>query len=267
MAFWGCSFVFNDVPCDEYDLMLYDVGGTSGSTGKFASGVSILEDKTAYRYKPFFYGVKIEDKLKFQLVFGVNESRLDQGLYFSRDELEAIATWLTGHDKYMWLYIEQDDLKQIGYHCIITGLELIEFGLVPYALKATVECDSPYAYLPPQIFEYDIAGSSTIKIFNDSGHNGYYMPKLEIYPYTSIFKIKNITDNNRELSFISIPTSVTKISVDNELEIVSFYNEGINPYKYFNFKYLRLLRGQNELEISGHGKLRIICKFPVNVGS
>lgn len=267
MAFWGCSFVFDEVPCEEYDLMMYDIGGTSNSSGKFASGVSIMEDKTAYRYTPFFYGTKIEDKLKFQLVFGVNQDRIDQDKYLERDELEAIATWLTGHNRYKWLYINQNDLTQIGYRCIITGLDLIEFGMVPYALRATVECDSPYAYLPPQSFEYNIDGTARIRFFNDSGHNGYYMPKLEISPTTRNFKIKNITDGNREFAFTNIPTSVSTIDVDNEYEIISFRDEEINPYLYFNYKFLRLVRGVNELQITGKGKLKILCEFPVNVGS
>lgn len=38
MAFWGNSFVFNDIPCDDYDLMLYDVGSTAQGSGNFASG-------------------------------------------------------------------------------------------------------------------------------------------------------------------------------------------------------------------------------------
>lgn len=268
MAFWGCSFIFNDIPCEEYDLMLYEIGGTSGSSGKFATGVSIMEDKTAYRYTPFFYGTKLEEKLKFQLVFGVNEKRIEANQYLGRDELEAIATWLTGHDKYMWLYINQDDLTQIGYRCIITSLEIIEFGLLPYALKASVECDSPYGYLPPQSFEYDIDGTKTIRFINDSSHNGYYKPKIVISPTTrTSFKIKNMTDGGRELAFTNIPTSVHDIDVDNDHEIVSFRNEDINPYPYFNFTYLRLKRGVNELLVTGDGKLTINCEFPVNTGS
>ena len=59
MAFWGNSFVFNDIPCDDYDLMLYDVGSTAQSSGNFASGVSIIEETLPSRYKPHFYGVKV----------------------------------------------------------------------------------------------------------------------------------------------------------------------------------------------------------------
>lgn len=51
MAFWGNSFVFNDIPCDDYDLMLYDVGSTAQGSGNFASGVSIIEETLPSRYK------------------------------------------------------------------------------------------------------------------------------------------------------------------------------------------------------------------------
>ena len=63
MAFLGNYFVFNDIPCDDYDLMLYDVGSTAQSSGNFASGVSIIEETLPSRYKPHFYGVKFDKKL------------------------------------------------------------------------------------------------------------------------------------------------------------------------------------------------------------
>ena len=266
MAFWGNSFVFNDIPCDDYDLMLYDVGNTTQSAGKFASGVSIVEEKLPSKYKPYFYGAKFENKLEFTMVFGVNQRRIDTEKYLDRYELEAIASWLTGYDRYMWLEIEQEDLEYVRYRCIISNLELVEHGMVPWALKATITCDSPYAYLYPQIFEYNITGSQTIGFYNESSHNGYFMPQLEIELSSGgSFSIKNKSDNNRELVFSNLPPAVTKIEIDNDRCIIK-NDQGLNIYPYFNFKFLRLIKGENILEVQGNGKLRVICEFPINVG-
>lgn len=266
MAFWGNSFIFNDIPCEDYDLMLYDVGNDTQSTGKFASGVSIVEETLPSKYKPLFYGVKFDKKLNFDMVFGVNERRLDSEKYLDRYELEAIAFWLTGHDKYMWLEIEQKDLEYIRYRCIITELEIVEYGNIPWALKASVTCDSPYAYLYPQTFEYNILGTKTIDFYNEGSHNGYYLPQIEISSLIGgSFSIVNISDNNRTFSFRNVPASVTKIMVDNDRCIIT-NNQGLNIYPYFNFNFLRLVKGENRLQINGTGKLKIICEFPVNVG-
>lgn len=178
MAFWGHSFTFNDIPCEDFELMIYDIDGTSQSTGKFSSGVTVIEDKVSAHWKPYFYGVKLDNKLKFTMVFGVNQKRVDENKFLDRYELEAIAAWLTGHNKYMWLEIQQEDLAYVRYKCIVTGLEMVEFGMLPWALRATIECDSPYAYLYPQTFEYTVNGEQTISFYNESSHNGYYMPVL-----------------------------------------------------------------------------------------
>lgn len=265
MSFWGNTFIFNDVPCDDYELMLYNIGNNSQDSGNFASGVSIIEENVPTKYKPYFYGVQFNKKLEFTMVFGVNQRRIDLDKYLDRYELEAIAFWLTGHSKYMWLEIEQEDLEYVRYHCMISNLEIVEFGNIPWALKATVVCDSPYAYLYPQVFEYNISGTQTISFYNESSHNGYYMPKLEIELSGENFSIKNLSDNGRVFQFEDVPTSVGKIVVDNDRCIIE-NDQDLNIYPCFNFRFFRLVNGTNILEVSGTGVLRLICEFPVNVG-
>lgn len=273
MAFWGNTFVFNDIPCEDFDLMLYDVDNNSQSAGNFASGVSIIEETLPSRYKPYFYGVKYEKKLEFSIVFGVNQKRIDLEKHLDRYELEAIASWLTGHNKYLWLEVEQEDLRYVRYHCMVTSLNIIEYGNIPWALKATVTCDSPYAYLYPQIFEYEVSGTQTFTFFNESSHNGYYMPKIEIERKAAIgsglmsdqFIIENLSDNNRAFKFSNLSESIERINVDNENCIIT-NDQGLNLYPNFNYHFLRLVKGENKLKVRGDGILRLICEFPVNVG-
>lgn len=68
-----------------------------------------------------------------------------------------------------------------------------------------------------------------------------------------------------KLKFTDIPTSVSAISVDNDRCIINSDND-INLYPYFNFKFFRLVKGLNQLKVSGKGTLRIVCEFPINVG-
>jgi len=266
MAFWGKSFVFNDVPCDDFDLMLYDVGSTTQGSGNFASTVSVVEETLPSRWKPYLYGVKYNNKLEFTMVFGVNQSRIDRGKFLDRYELENIAFWLTGHDEYLWLEVEQEDLEYVRYHCMISELSIVEDANIPWALKAKVTCDSPYAYMYPQVFEYTVSGTKTISFYNESSHNGFYMPKLQILLNSGgNFSIKNMSDNNREFKFQNIPASISRIDVDNDLGIIT-NNQDLNVYPYFNFKFLRLVKGENVLKLTGTGTLKIICEFPINVG-
>lgn len=267
MAFWGNTFIFNGVPCDDFELMLYDIGGSKQSDGSFASTVSVIEETVPSRWKPYFYGVRYDGKLQFSIVFGVNQKRIDKERYLDRYELEAIAFWLTGHNEYLWLEVEQSDLEYIRYHCMISGLEIIEHGNIPWALKATVTCDSPYAYLYPQEFSFDINGETTINFYNESSHNGYLRPIVEIELESGgDFSILNLSDNSlREFKFEDIPQSISKIHVDNDRCIIT-NDMDINIYPNFNFNFLRLVKGGNTLKVIGNGVLKIICEFPINVG-
>lgn len=180
MAFWGKSFTFNGVPCEDFGLMLYDIGEHRNSSGSFASTSTIVEDKTAKRCKPIFYGVKHDNKLEFSLVFGVNPNRLESHHHLDRGELDAIASWLTGHNEYHWLEFDQDDMMGIRYRAMITSLKVVEYGMLPWAFEATVVCDCPYAYQYPKVFEYDVEPGDKITFYNESSRNDYFYPKIEL---------------------------------------------------------------------------------------
>lgn len=267
MAFWGSSFIFNGIPCDDYELMMYDIGSASQSNDSQISAISIVEESLSSRWKPHFYGVKRDKKLEFSLVFGVNQERIDVNKYLERYEIENIASWLTGYNKYLPLEIIQSDLEYIHYKCIVSELKVVEYGNIPYALEAHIICDSPYAYLYPHEYSFNIDGETSICIFNESSCNDYFMPQIKIEQIAdSSFSIINLSDSGtREFKFTDIPTSVSAISVDNDRCIINSDND-INLYPYFNFKFFRLVKGLNQLKVSGKGTLRIVCEFPINVG-
>ena len=267
MAFWGCSFSFNGIPCEDFDLMVYNLDGASQSSGKFATGVSISEETVSRRWKPFFYGTQFKNKLSFTLVFGINLKRIENRRYLNRHELEEIATWLTGHNEYLWLEIHQEDLEHIRYKCIVTALEIVDTEMMPVALRATFTCDSPYAYMYPQTFEFPINGETDISFFNESSHNGYYMPIVEYeFQGSQSLQIVNHTDKDDVCSLKNLPLAIQKVTIDNDHCIITTDDGSLNPYPYFNFHFLRLVRGINELTVTGNGVLRIICEFPINVG-
>lgn len=265
MAFWGGAFVFDGIPCEEYELMVYDVGSHAQSERKFASGVTIVEEKIPTRWKPLFYGVKHENKLKFTMVFGLNDQRVSANDPLSVQEMETIASWLTANDDYCWLEIIQPDMEAVRYRCMITGLEVIEYGWIPWALKATVECDSPYGYLYPKEFTFS-SGRNTL--YSKSSHGGYYYPKLEISMASGgDITIENLSDEGRSFRMTGVPTAVKKISVDCDTGVITS-DAGINLYPYCNFQFLRLVRGENILNIScsGSTKVTVLCEFPYNTG-
>lgn len=265
MGFFGNTFVYNGISCEAFDLMLYDIGGGGDDESDFASPVTIEEETVGSRWRPFFYGVRHEGKLTFELTFGVKPRRVEAGKYLDRYELSEVATWLTGHKEYHYLDIQQEDLRFVRYKAIITDLSVVSFAQIPWALHATVECDSPYAYMYPEEYSVEADGSATLRIFNRSSLNDYYMPILTIDQNGGDFSIANSADPGRTFEFSGLPAGTGLITINNDNCLISCAN-GLNLYPYFNNRFLRLARGMNELSVSGNGTLTILCEFPINTG-
>lgn len=268
MSFYGDRFIFDGVPCEEFGLMLYNVGSTQQNATTFASNSDFVEDRIFRRYDSLFYGTSQNGQLSFSLVFGLDPDKVNVGLYFDRYDFEKIASWLTGRDGYKWLQIGDDTEGYFRYYCKISDLKVIQAGLYPQCYSCTVTCNSPFAFMPEKTFSYDIANSETIIFHNRSTSNMYYYPKVElVLGGCTNFSIVNKTDNNRETALTDIPAAyaVATVTFDNQNQILTS-SHGDNLYPCFNKKFFRLVRGDNVLSVTGTGTLRLICEFPVNVG-
>lgn len=266
MAFYGCYFSFNGIPCTEYGLMMYDFGTKSDSSGALSVDTEIVEDRIARRYTPLHYGTITNEPLEFTMTFGADTNAIDKSEYLDRWDMDAIANWLTAHDKYKWLEITQPDMELFRYKCFITDLKYTEVGKLPWGFTCKVICDSPFAYQYPETYRYVVNGITEIDILNKSSYRGYYKPNLTItLSKGGTFSITNVTDNNRLMQFTGLPTSTTTIHIDTENEIITC-DSLANPYQYFNFNFLRLCRGTNHLVLSGVGAIDIVCEFPINIG-
>lgn len=266
MAFNGCEFSFDGIPCTEYGLMIYDIDSESQGDTAFQTG-EVSEDRTSRRYDSLMYGLTQNKALEFTLVFGANIDSVDANESIDRFEIEAIASWLTGHSTRKWLSIMQDDMEQFRYKCLISELKLITYGNMPWAFSCKVTCDSPFAYTFPEECSYTVSGELSINLYNRSSYNGLYMPDIEIsLTGASSFSISNVSDNNRIFSFDALPTGEALIIyIDNKNEVIT-NNLGLNLYPYFNLNFFKMKRGNNQIKINGHGKVKFICEFPVNIG-
>lgn len=265
MSFYGKAFVFDSTPCELYDLMLYDIGNQDEDIE--ITGVSTIEDETVGdKWRPYFYGTKPGAKMEFDITFGVNERRMDEDKYFDDWEIAEITSWLCGHKEYKWLYIDQMDKQLVGYRCIITDLRIVRYGSVPRAMTAHVTCDSPYAYLEAKEIIQTVNGSKTFEIYNESSLNDWYYPKITFVRTSgTAFSVTNSEDDDSGPSLTGIPGSVSTITIDNEHCVVD-NDQGVNLYSGFNFAFLRLKRGYNNITVTGTGTLTIRCEYPINVG-
>lgn len=246
-----------------HGLMLYDFDGNSQENVAFGNKGSIVETRTNNRIQPIHFGVNYhKSPLQFKLVFG-SEKPLD------RYDLEEIAAWLTGHQNYQWLTICQGDLERVQFRCLITELVPLAYGWLPVAFEATVVCDCPYAYSFPFEETRTISTTLTTPItFNNKGSAKEFLkPVLSFEPYSSTgttLSIINTSDGNRKFS-LDIPGKID-VEIDNNNGIILDKTNGSNLYSGFNMNFLRLVRGNNKLNVRGRGTLVISGRFLHNVG-
>ena len=266
MDWFGTSFMFDSVPCEMYDLMLYDIEQQDADIMIAGTG-EIIDESVGDHWRPYYYGMRLSKRLEFDITFGVNTRRIDEGKFLDDFELAEVTAWLTGHPEYKWLSIDRPGARQYGYKCMITEMTAVRYGDVPWALRAHVTCDSPYAYLAPQETLCTVNGSATLTIFNESSLNLWYQPVI-VFSRTggTTFSLTNAQDGGRGPTFTSLPGAVSTFRIDNERGLIT-NNQNLNLYDAgFNFQFLRLRRGANTLSATGYGNLRVLCEYPVNVG-
>lgn len=242
-------------------LMVYDFGGITQSNVGFGNSASIVETRPNNRIQPIHFGVNYHTKpLEFKLVFGSNRA-------LDRYELESISLWLTGHQEYQWLSIDQPDLDHVQFRCLITSLTPLAHGWLPVAFEATVRCDCPYAYSFPFSKTYNISGATTVLFRNESSTREYLKPMVAFNLASGVRNIKiiNKSDNNREFSISNLPAGGLNVEIDNANGIIRDSNDMYNLYGGFNLKFFRLVHGDNILEVTGNGTLTISGRFLCNV--
>lgn len=256
------EFTFAGQSSTAYGVVVCDFDGHTQDESSFGNQASIVEAQTTGRFRPIHYGVNYHKKpLEFKLVFG-SETPLD------RFDMERVALWLTGHQDYQWLSIAQPDLQHVQYRCLITDLEMVSVGWLPYAFEATIRCDCPYAYGNEFSKVYNLSEQTSVVFKNDGSAREYLRPTLtiELSPGESEFQIINHSDGDRTLSFFDLPASGISIIVDNENGIISeLTSSGANLYQFCNLKFFRLVTGDNLLEFIGNGSVTISGRFLHNI--
>lgn len=253
------EFVFDGESSLSYGLMLYDIGGDGQEDVAFGNRGSIIETRTNNRIQPLHFGVNYHgEPLKFKLVFGTDRP-------LDRYELEDISLWLTGHQEYKWLSIEQPDLGEVAFKCIITDLKPISYGWLNYAFEATVVCDCPYAYGEPFEKWYEVNGSLDILFRNDSTTREFLKPNIFFLTEEGgELSIVNHSDSDREVLVKNIPAA-SKVTMDCTNGIIQELSHDANLYKDFNLNFFRLVHGDNHLTVKGRGVLTIAGRFLHNV--
>lgn len=187
------SFVFDGVPSELYGLMIYFMDDADNRELALGTDVDVIEDRLPKRTSPIHYGVDINKSMSFPLTFGSTD-------YIEDYDVDAILSWLTGHQQYKWLEFVDGD-HYVRYKCHLNNMQSIYINGLPTAFTCDVECDGQFAYEYPITNQYEIDTTEAyIEYLNKSAYNGYLYPKLkvEFEDNCNTLSIINESDNNRE---------------------------------------------------------------------
>lgn len=187
------SFIFDGVSSETYGLMIYFMDDESTKELSLGTDVDMIEDRLPKRISPIHYGVDINKAMTFPLTFGSTE-------YLEDYDVDAILSWLTGHQQYKWLEFVDGD-HYVRYKCHLNNMKSIYINGLPVAFTCDVECDSQFGYEYPVVTNYSVNSSGiAIDYYNRSSYNGYIYPELRVdfENDCNSLSIINESDNNRE---------------------------------------------------------------------
>lgn len=187
------EFIFDGVPSETFGLMIYFLDDSDRRELSLGTDVDVVEDRLPKRTTPIHYGVDLNKSMSFPLTFGSKE-------YLKDYDVDAILSWLTGHQQYKWLEFIDGD-HYIRYKCHLNNMQTVYINGLATAFTCDVECDSQFAYEYPRTYIYEIDTTEAyIEFLNSSSYNGYLYPKihLDLSDDCNSFTIRNETDNNRE---------------------------------------------------------------------
>lgn len=213
------SFVFDGIPSENYGVMIYFLDDSDKRELDLGTNVEIIEDRLAKRTSPIHYGVNLNQSMSFPLTFGSTE-------YLSDYDVDAILSWLTGHNQYKWLeYVDGD--HYVRYKCHLNNMKSIYINGLSVAFTCDVVCDGQFAYEYSSKYKYDVNESELkVNFLNKSSYNGYIYPTLQIQMEDDCSDLTIINDSDNGREFHIGPIQRTIVETTSEIkEIYTSINE------------------------------------------
>jgi phage-related protein len=261
MAFFGRSFIYDGVPSETYGLYISNIDASAINESMASSSMEVKEQKIFRRPAPYFLGATPSPKLQFEFS-AMSEDEIDA------DTFQLISRWLFSSRDYKKLQIDQEDIRNIYFNCMLVDPKIIRVGNLIRGFSATVQCDSPFAWMYPRTNVYTYTdpnvNNSPINFYNASDDAGSYL-----YPDSLIITMNNFggdctivnMDDNNRLFYLANLSPNEVITMNCNLQTISS-STGLKRLGNFNKNYLRLVPGINHLLVSGNiSSLSMTTKF------
>lgn len=255
--FISTDFIYDNIRSE--DMGIYLVSIESGMKRQnFGVTQSIREEKVPNKDIPYFFGV---DKEVQSIPFTV--CKLDGDKIFSYEERTRICRWLC---KQSYKPLISNDNPFIIYYAIFTSGESYNNYSDDGYINLEMRLNAPYGFSPIMEEFYDLSDNTTkttITLENRSNIIEYYKPVIEItlVDVTTEVKLRNISVEGEEFTLQNLQQGET-ICIDNDREKIKS-DKAQYRLNNFNKKWLKLIYGENQIEVTGKCLLRVRLQFPM----
>jgi len=269
MAFFGASFIYDNIPSETFDLRIMNFEQSPielDSSGK----AELITETLPRRNNLYLYGKTQNEPMEFTLTVGSFES-------IPARNRNYILRWLLGRNQFLPFQIVQDDMMDTIFYVLFTDTQLHFFGNEQKVFTIHGICNAPWGFTPEQTWTQtmnpNIATNKIFRIYNDGIINGYTDLKYSFSSkgaanaaYMSFQNQSDITSrfsNGRTLIFDALPPD-KKIDIDTNTQIATMYYydyvsaswklDTISPIVYMRdaTRWIRLVPGNNILVAYGN---------------
>lgn len=249
--------MFDNVKLEDMGLIVVDVGTSGMKEIGFGVKRNIVEDTFgSNRYfirvdkEPLVIPITLALKLEYKFDY---EKRRDIVNLLFQDEYKILVS---------------EDNPQICYYCIVEGeSKRFDNYLNDGYVTLNFRCDAPHGWsYPVSTDEIDLSDNTTstvITLDNLGNVDKYYLPEIEIElvgDATSV-SLRNLSDEGREFKFMGLQHGETIYISNKNKRIKSSLGDDVYRLEKFNKQWLRLLQGQNHIEVIGKCIIRTRMQF------
>lgn len=249
MAFYGSSFIFDNISSERYNLKI--------TTPKSDETINISEYKSDLIKTPRrtkFYATKQRVDEPLTLTVSIySETPL------TRNQIDQIERWLFRTDgQFRKLRINQEDMQGYYYYnCRLEKMEVETFGNLPYQVNCILRCDSQYAWQNQQTRVYNITSTPYIAKFVNISSEDIMSPVYIIKCNSANGTIKIVNNQYEDVRLSTMEFTGLQngeiLTLDTEHGIITSNlrtNGLLDLFVYPNF--MKLPRGVNEFTITGN---------------
>lgn len=254
----GMRFLYAGQDSEEFEVMLCSIGNINTETND--EETSLVTSKSPFKDSWDLHYIENTAPLNFTLTIAdIN------GLYLDSDRQRILKRWLC-KDKRYWLQVDQDDLMEVYYYCIMNNPRPVNNAKFTGGMELNVICDCGHAwsYLHKEFYETN-NGVLTFDFNNVADYDNYIL-----YPTVIINPTKN--------GNISIRNNTTgdevviKNCITNEIITIDGRSDNAETTSYrrllddWNKNVVELITGVNNLTLTGNFKMLFEYRMPIRVG-